>query len=52
MHWQGNLKEKDPLEDLAIDEMITLKLTLKKLWEYGLIHMAQDRNCCGFLYTQ
>jgi hypothetical protein len=27
---QGNLKEQDPLEELAIDEMITLKLILKK----------------------
>jgi hypothetical protein len=27
---QGNLKEQDPLEDLTIDEMITLRLILKK----------------------
>jgi hypothetical protein len=28
--WWGNLKERDHLEDLSVDEMILFKLSLKK----------------------
>jgi hypothetical protein len=42
--WQGNLKEKDHLEDLNVDGRITLKGSLKiEEDSMNWIHLVQDR---------
>jgi hypothetical protein len=44
--WWGNRKEKDHLEDLPLDERITLKLNRREVgWEVvDWIYLAQDRD--------
>ena len=35
--WCGNLRERDHLEDLGVDERIILRLIFRKwMWGYGL----------------
>jgi hypothetical protein len=41
--WWRNLKERDHLEDLGVDEIVILKMYLKK-WGGGMVWIDMARN--------